>query len=413
MKVLEVIAPTINYQCGDIANIPVISNESQNILVERSVRDNIGISQDDWNSFEISWDFTKHPAVLQAYPSTLLENSYNSWKQECVYRFYKLKANEEELNRIFIDLYGLQDELTPEVADKDLTVYRIIDEPNEEERSMRYVLSKRDAIATFMSYAVGCMMGRYSPYVGGLVLAGQPYEEGFHHNEILPQASEGEWIEDPGDGVVIISAKGEKAQAPEGAFLPDRDAILPITDDEYFQDDIVTKFVRFVEAVYGCETLEENLRFIADALGEKGDTPREAIRNYYLKEFYKDHLKTYQKRPIYWLYDSGKADSFKALVYLHRYDRDTLARLRTDYVHEQQERLRTQLDIAKKAMEDVDPRRRAAATKRAQKLGKQLDEVNRYEEILHHMADMRIALDLDDGVVVNYAKMGELVAPIR
>lgn len=420
---MEVLAPALKFEVGQVAKFPVIYSTDNQISIESINKECVSLSRADWDSFETSWDFQRHPLLgfrdfediqegMPMRPNCTIASKYNNWKAICNNRFEKLKGNEEELNRIFVDIYGLQDELTPEVEDKDVTVYRIIDEPNEEERSMRYVLSKRDAITTFMSYAVGCMMGRYSPYVGGLVLAGQPYEEGFHHNAVLRQGLEGEWVEEPGEGVVIVSAKGEKAKAPEGAFLPDRDAIIPITDDEYFQDDIVTKFIRFVEAIYGSETLEENLRFIADALGTRGDTPREAIRNYYLKEFYKDHLKTYQRRPIYWLFDSGKADGFKALVYLHRYDRDTLARIRTDYVHEQQERLRTQLNIAKKSMEDADPRRRAAATKRAQKLSKQLEELNRYEELLHHMADMRIALDLDDGVVVNYAKMGELVAKI-
>lgn len=310
--------------------------------------------------------------------STRISDKYDSWKAECLNRFTQLKANEEELNRIFIEIYGLQEELTPEVADKDVTVYRIINEPDEEERKMRYVLSKRDAIVSLVSYAVGCMLGRYSLDVEGLAYAG------------------GEW-----DDRKYVS------------FKPDRDNVLPITDDDYFMDDIVSRFVDFVHAAYGPDTLEENLRFVAEALGGRGSNSRDVIRAYFLNDFYKDHLQTYKKRPIYWLFDSGKMNAFKALIYLHRYDRNTLARLRTDYVHEQQERLRTQLEGEQKTMQSGDIRQKAAATRRADKLQKQLLELAKYEEVLHHMADQHIELDLDDGVKVNYAKMGSLVANIR
>lgn len=328
--------------------------------------------------------------------SRLIRDKYLAHQQECLYRFNQLKANEEELNRIFIDIYGLQGELTPEVEEKDVTVYRIIDQPNEEERKMAYVLSMRDEIVSLLSYIVGCMLGRYSPYVDGLLYAG------------------GEWNYDQ-----IVRRIEEDASACEfyeeslGLFLPDRDAIVPIVDDEYFTDDIVARTVEFVRKVYGAETLEENLKFIADALGNKGDSPREVIRNYFLSDFYTDHLRTYQKRPIYWQFDAGKQGSFKCLVYLHRYDRDTVGRVRTDYVHELQERLRTQLDDAKKRAETGDGRMRTAANKRAQKLEKQLVEVNKYEEIVHHYADMRLPLDLDDGVKVNYGKLSELLTKIK
>ncbi|MDO5300285.1 MAG: hypothetical protein Q4F18_12705 [Clostridia bacterium] len=328
--------------------------------------------------------------------SRLIRDQYLAHQQACLDRFNQLKANEEELNRIFIDIYGLQGELTPDVADKDVTVYRVIDEPNEEERKMNYVISRRGEIASLLSYMVGCMLGRYSPYVDGLLFAGGAWDA----QAIRARIEEG--------------AKGCDFYDPAlGLFLPDRDAILPVTDDAYFPDDIVLRTEEFVRKIYGADTLEENLRFIAESLGNQGDSPRDVIRQYYLNDFYKDHLKTYQKRPIYWLFDAGRQNGFKALVYLHRYDRDTIARLRTDYVHEQQERLRTQLAMARETAETGEGRQRIAAGKRAQKLQKQLAEVNAYEERVHHMADVRLPLDLDDGVKVNYAKMGDLVQKIR
>ena len=328
--------------------------------------------------------------------SRLISDKYLAVQQEYLERFERLRANEVELNRIFIDIYGLQGELSPEVAEKDVTVYRIIDQPNDEQRKMAYVLSMRDEIVSLISYIVGCMLGRYSPYVDGLLFAG------------------GEWDYD-----AICARIAEDARScdfyddSQALFLPDRDAIVPITDDEYLADDIVTRTVEFVKKVYGADTLEENLKFLADALGNKGDSPRDALRNYYLNDFYRDHLKTYQKRPIYWQFDSGKQNGFKALVYLHRYDRDTVARVRTDYVHEIQERLRTQLEDARKTAETGEGRMRMNAAKRAQKLEKQLAEVNKYEEIVHHYADMRLPLDLDDGVKVNYGKLAELLTKMK
>ena len=326
----------------------------------------------------------------------LISDKYREVQQTMLNRFNQLKANEEELNRIFIDIYGLQGELTPEVADKDVTVYRVIDEPNEEERKMAYVLSMRDEIVSLLSYIVGCMMGRYSPYVDGLLYAGGEWDYEAIRARIEAAAPNRDWY-DPA----------------EGLFLPDRDGIVPVTDDAYFEDDIVTRTVEFVKKVYGAATLEENLKFIADALKGSGNSPREVIRNYFLKDFYSDHLKTYQKRPIYWQFDSGKQNGIKALMYLHRYDRDTVARLRTDYVHELQDRLRVQLDDARKTAETGEGRQRTVAAKRAQKLEKQQTELLKYEEQVHHLADMRIELDLDDGVKVNYGKLADILTKIK
>ena len=266
-----------------------------------------------------------------------------------------MKDNEEELNRIFIDIYGLQNELTPEVDDKDITV--------------RKADLSRD-IRSFISYAVGCMFGRYSLDEEGLIYAG------------------GEW-----DDSKYVS------------FVADRDNIIPICDDEYFEDDIVGLFVEFVKTVYGADSLEENLDFIANALGNKGATSREVVRNYFLKDFYKDHLKTYQKRPIYWMFDSGKQNGFKALIYMHRYDTDTVGRVRTDYLHQAQRYVETAMQSAQYTIDNASSAsEKSKATKAVTKYTKQLAEMKIYDEAIAHIANQRIKIDLDDGVKVNYAK---------
>ena len=310
----------------------------------------------------------------------LISDKYAAWKQECEERFQQLKKNEEELNRIFIDIYGLQDELTPDVADKDVTVHRVFDSKDDVPESMKgsnYVRTMRDEIVSLISYAVGCMFGRYSLDVDGLAYAG------------------GEW-----------DASKYKT------IIPDSDNIIPICDDEYFDDDITGRFVEFVRKVYGDDTLEENLKFVADALGGKG-TPREVIRSYFLNDFYADHLKTYQKRPIYWLFDSGKKNGFKALCYMHRYQRDLLARLRTDYVHEQQERYRTQLAQLGDAIDRVSASERVKLTKQQKKFQDQATELQKYEEKVHHLADQNIEIDLDDGVKHNYELFADVLAKIK
>ena len=310
----------------------------------------------------------------------LISEKYAAWQAECEERFQQLKKNEEELNRIFIDIYGLQDELTPDVADKDVTVHRVFDSKDDVPESMKgsnYVRTMRDEIVSLISYAVGCMFGRYSLDVDGLAYAG------------------GEW-----------DANKYKT------IIPDGDNIIPICDDEYFDDDITGRFVEFVRKVYGDDTLEENLKFVADALGGKG-TPREVIRSYFLNDFYADHLKTYQKRPIYWLFDSGKKNGFKALCYMHRYQRDLLARLRTDYVHEQQERYRTQLAQLGDAIDHASASERVKLTKQQKKFQDQATELQKYEEKVHHLADQNIEIDLDDGVKHNYELFADVLAKIK
>lgn len=377
-EMLQILAPTMNFQVGDIARLPLIFDNNQKFDIETLVEQNIEISKIDWDSFETSWDFKRHPMICG---ERTITSANKKWKRETVERFEMLKANEEELNRIFIDIYGLQDELTPEVEDKDVTVYRIFDSKEDIPESLagsRYALAKQDCIKSFISYAVGCMFGRYSLDVEGLAYAGGEWDEGKYKT-----------------------------------FVPDKDNIIPICDDEYFGDDIVGRFVDFVRAAYGEETLEENLRFIADALYPNGGAPREKIRLYFLNDFYADHCKIYKKRPIYWLFDSGKKNGFKALIYMHRYSRDLLAKLRTDYVHEQQERYRTQLSHIASALETAAGAERVRLLKQQDKLTEQLNEITVFEEKVHHLADQNIEIDFDDGVKYNYALFEDVLAKIK
>ena len=346
---LRIINPTMNNNIKDILNMPFIKDMNFYPQVKSLVQYNISISKQDWDSFETSWDFQHHP-LLRKVPT--IAEAFDQWQAECDDRFNQLKVNEEELNRIFIDIYGLQDELTPEVEDKDITV--------------READLGRD-IRSFISYAVGCMFGRYSLDVDGLVYAG------------------GEWD-----------------NSKYSSFAADKDNIIPICDDEYFEDDIVGLFVEFVKTVYGADTLDENLKFIADALGGKGQ-PKDVIRNYFLNDFYKDHCKIYQKRPIYWLFDSGKKNGFKALIYMHRYQPDTIARIRTDYVHEQQARYRTAIADLEQRMVNASTGERVKLNKKLNTLQAQDTEIRIYEEKIHHLADQMISIDLDDGVKKNYA----------
>lgn len=321
--------------------------------------------------------------------STLLADKYEARKAEVNARFEQLRANEEELNRIFAKIYNMEGEVPIEVEDKYVSVARIFDTADEIPESYKgnkYVRTKRDEITSLISYAVGCMFGRYSLDVDGLVLADQ--------------------------GATVDDYLAKVPDPDHVTFMPDADNVLPITDDEYFDDDIVRYFIDFVRTAYGEETLEQNLAFIAEALGGKG-TSREVIRTYFLKDFYKDHCQTYKKRPIYWLFDSGKKNGFKCLVYMHRYQPDLLARIRTDYVHEQQERYRAQIGYANDALVSAERGERVRLDKRIKKLNDQLKETIAYEEKLHHLADQMIKIDLDDGIKVNYAKFQDVLAKIK
>lgn len=306
--------------------------------------------------------------------SKLISDKYVQWKEECEQRFLKLKENEEELNRIFIDIYGLNDELTPDVADKDITVHRVYDSKDDVPESMKgsnYVRTLHDEIVSLVSYAVGCMFGRYSLDVDGLAYAG------------------GEW-------------DGSKYKT----FIPDADNCIPITDEEYFEDEIVGLFCAWLKKVYGEDTLEENLDFIANALGNKGKTSREVIRNYFLTDFIKDHIKTYQKRPIYWLFDSGKQNGFKALVYMHRWNADTIGNVRVEYLHRIQRVYEKEIERMQEIIDNSsDNKEISNATKRKEKIQKQIKETKDYDAKIAHLALSRIDIDLDDGVKVNYEKV--------
>ena len=380
--ILQMLSPTLNFELGDIGKLPLIEGGSMFEKVDSIVEQTELVSKEDWDSFETSWDFTTHPlvemseglwdatataAAMDYYYGHLpeascpLEVCYLLWQGQCNERFNKLKANEEELNRIFIDIYGLQDELTSEVEDKDVTV--------------RKADLQRD-IKSLLSFAVGCMFGRYSLDVEGLAYAG------------------GEW-------------DSSKYQS----YIPDEDNVIPITDEEYLDDDIVSRLCDWLKVVYGADTLEENLDYIAKALGNKGSTSREIIRNYFLNDFFKDHCQTYSvtgsgKRPIYWLFDSGKQNGFKALVYLHRYTPDTIGNLRIDYLHKMQRVYESEINRMQDMMDHSgNAREVAAASKRKDKLAKQLKECREYDEKISHLALSRIELDLDDGVKVNYRKL--------
>lgn len=319
--------------------------------------------------------------------ATLIEDRYEAFKAQTNARFDQLKANEEELNRIFARIYHMEDEVPIEVEDRYVSVARVFDTADEIPESFRgnqYVITRADEIRSLLSYAVGCMMGRYSLDVDGLVLA------------------------DQGSTLADYLAK-----VPNPTFCCDDDGIIPITDEDYFgEDDIVAHTVAFMRAAYGGETLEQNLRYVADALDGAGRPPRDVIRQYFLKDFYRDHCRAYKKRPIYWMFDSGRKNGFKCLVYLHRYAPDTLARVRTGYVHEQQERYRTQIAGVEDELAHAQKGDRVRLQKRLKKLQDQLKETSLFEERVHHLADQMIALDLDDGVKANYAKFSSVLAKI-
>lgn len=379
--ILKMINPTLNYGAGTVSLIPVIENQKYYLTVKEKAELCLELSKSDWNSFETSWDFTEQPlvwwskglwdstniaATMSYYYGELpeiscpLELCYLLWQGQCDERFKHLKANEEELNRIFIDIYGLQDELNPEVEEKDVSV--------------RKADLKRD-IKCLISYAVGCMFGRYSLDEEGIAFAG------------------GEWDD-----------------SKYRTFIPDSDNCIPITDEEYFEDDIVGRFCEFLKVVFGEESFEENLNFVAQALGNKGNNSRDVIRNYFLNDFFKDHCSTYSvsgsgKRPIYWLFDSGKENGFKCLIYMHRYNRDTVGRIRSEYLKKSQDAIEGALKNAEYAINNSESAvDRAAATRKRDKYIKQLNETRIYYQALSHMALQRIEIDLDDGVKKNYAK---------
>lgn len=516
-EVLSYLAPTINFGPEQIKKVPIVIKDKSNVDV--LVQKNISLSKSDWDAFETSWDFTKHPLVVTSdqlvvnsdqcivnsksldnaqlatnnFSLTTISQAYQRWEEETNARFAQLKANEEELNRIFIDIYGLQDELTPEVEDKDVTV--------------RKADLQRD-IKSLLSYAVGCMFGRYSLDVEGLAYAGGEFSDQWvvisdqcYRREVVEKyvaqelqraygmaevnvadgrdLSSSEVIAERGviftfgsdeksssfdsikyrrgtskklyEGICELSFNSERIKcgignatydlcSPEilnaitsgsgvelvqrgwqdadsidwqtihyklktNHYGADEDNVIPITDEDYFEDDIIGRLIAWLKVVYGAETLEENLRFIVDALGTSGDTARQKIRNYFLKDFFKDHCKIYQKRPIYWLYDSGKQNGFKALIYMHRYNADTSGQVRAEYLGKMEETYESEINRMQDIMDNGAGREVALAGKRKEKLQKQLHECRDYDAVLGHIALASIAIDLDDGVKVNYVKV--------
>ena len=401
---LKLIAPTMHFQAGDIKVLP-LGRDYENVD-ENIIKNTIKLSKTDWDSFETSWDFTQHPLVrCKSFPieeiqegakkhikdMNYIEEAYRNWETECFLRFNQLKSNEEELNRIFINVYGLQDELTPEVEDKDITV--------------RKADLGRD-IRSFISYAVGCMFGRYSLNQDGLMFAGGDMKDiyAFYGGTFADTANirmDGQYtFGELGTPFYYFPVDGKE---PLECWKVDADNVIPITDEEYFADDIVIRFAEFVKAVYGEETLEENLEFIASVLGNKSFSSREAIRNYFLKDFFKDHCKIYQKRPIYWLFDSGKQNGFKCLIYMHRYNKDTLNLIRSEYLHKTQNAVENALKNAEYIIQSsASTVERANATKDKDKYVKQLNEMRIYNQALSHLALQKIEIDLDDGMKHNY-----------
>ncbi|WP_039230518.1 BREX-1 system adenine-specific DNA-methyltransferase PglX [Clostridium haemolyticum] len=360
----KIIAPTMNLTSGNIKRFPVITSNSSNInkKIDHLVKQNIDIAKTDWDFFETSWDFKLHP--LLEFQENSIEESFNRWSEFTNKQFNQLKINEEELNRLFINIYNLQDEIASEIEERGITI--------------RKADKERD-IKSFISYAVGCMLGRYSLDQEGLVYAGGKFD----------------------------SSKYK-------IFKVDEDNIVPILSDSYFEDDIVAKFVEFVKVTFGEESLSENLNFIAETLGKKSnETAKDTIRRYFLNDFFKDHVQLYKKRPIYWLFTSGGEKVFNCLIYIHRYDKTTLSRIRTDYLHNVKNKLEIKREFLSNIIHsDYGTKEKNNAKKKLRFIDKQIDELKQYDEVLQHMADMQIEMDLDDGVKVNYEKFKGLLSKI-
>ena len=375
---LRIVSSTMNIEVGNVLRIPFIKT---NIDLDQISLSAIEIAVQDWDSYETSWDFTVLPLLKPEYYLPSIQGTYNNLRSHWREMTQEMQQLEEKNNLIFIEAYGLQDELTPEVPLSEITLtcnpyYRYGGNWSEEELERLLLL---DTIKEYISYAVGCMLGRYSLDKEGLAFAG-----------------------------------GEFDPAQYKTYPADRDNVIPVLAEDYFKDDIVTRFVDFVRLTFGPEKLEENLDFIADTLGRKAsESARDSIRRYFVNDFYKDHLKTYKKRPIYWMFSSGKEKAFNCLIYLHRYQPDTIATIRTEYLHRLQEALEVEKQHLQRVIdEEAGTRAARNAVKSMVKLDKQIAELKKYEELIHHYADMGIAIDLDDGVKVNYAKFDGLLAKI-
>lgn len=373
-RYLDLLNPTVSLNTSNVSAVPAVGFESLRNVINPLCKEVIKLSKDDWDAFETSWDFERHPLVAVAtdyrssndYVGVRISECYAIWERKCKDRFERVRSCMTQMNMIIAETYGLSEEVATKVEDKDI--------------SIRHADLSRD-IRSLISYAVGCMFGRYSLDKGGVIYAGGTLDESKYTS-----------------------------------FTPDKDNIIPICSDEYFTDDIVNRFSNFIETVFGKETFYENMKYIASAIGEKG-TPSEVIRSYFCDSFYKDHCSVYSgtvgKRPIYWLFDSGKKGAFKALIYMHRYQPDTIARIRTDYVHEQQARYRTAIADLEARVANASTSERVKLNKQLKALNEQAAEIHAYEEKIHHLADQMISIDLDDGVKVNYAKFQDVLAKIK
>ena len=425
-EIMRIQNPTLNFQPGNVSKIPIIIDKVNE--VELFVEQNINLSKKDWDSFEISWDFKRHPLLefIDSMPGlhdsnanvppthlkivknnyeeecfvadelpmkARISDSFRRWKEYTEKQFSTLKKNEEELNKIFIDIYGLQDELTPDEEDKDVTIRKA-----DQEREIK----------SLISYAVGCMFGRYSLEKDGLIYAGGDFDKVYKKYK----GENGGWA---GVSLANYTVLNDNGKEIDLSFEVDNDNVIPITDEAYFGDDIVERFKKFISVVYGKETLNENLDFIAETLGKKGtETSEETIRRYFVNDFFKDHVKIYQKRPIYWLFDSGKKNGFKALIYMHRYNENLVPKIRLDYLHRMQTTYEKLLsDINYKLTTELSMTDKKEAQKRQADLNAKLQEIKEYDEKIAHIANQRISIDLDDGVKVNYEKFKDILAKIK
>tara|TARA_Y100000052_G_scaffold24762_1_gene27625 strand:- start:413 stop:2206 length:1794 start_codon:yes stop_codon:yes gene_type:complete len=393
LEVFPLISPTLNYQPGDLSKLPAFFPQKLQEGLKPVVSSAIAIEKLDWDSYENSWNFVHSPLLDSSVFYPEIASSYSALRSHWLKSIKEMRRLEQEINSLFIDSYGLKNELTPEIPLDEVSLtcnpdYRYGSKLTFEEKEARL---QSDTLAELMSYAIGCMMGRYSLDKPGLILA-----------------SQGETLHD------------YLQQVPSPRFAPDDDAILPLTDQEWFADDATNRFQEFVRVVWGKDNLQENLDFVAESLclhaikPKRGESALDTIRRYLSTQFYKDHLRTYKKRPIYWLFSSGKHKAFECLVYLHRYNEGTLARMRTEYVIPLSAKLNA---YAEKLEQDQEASTSAAETKRLEKeiatLHKQQAELAEFDEKLRHYADQRISLDLDDGVKVNYGKFGDLLAEVK
>lgn len=387
------ISPTLNFQSGDIAKIPIIieKDEIKKNNINEITQQNINIAKEEWDSRETSWDFKK----LFITKGDSIEKAYDDYCQYWSDKFMQMHHNEEELNRIFIDIYELNDEMDEKVPFEDITLLK----KEIKIEDGKILFNKEEIIKQFLSYAVGCIMGRYSIDKEELIIA--------NSDDIL-QCNESQ--------VIIKDREGNIRHSIENSrFLPDEFGIIPVTGENVFENDIVSRVFEFVKALYGEKNFDENIRFICEALGQKeGETYDEVLRNYFIKDFYTDHLQRYQKRPIYWFMNSGKKNGFSALIYLHRYEDMSIARVRTEYLIPYQEKMENLRNYYEKIAEnpDTSSKDRKIADKKLKELYAILKELQTYANDVKHISELKISLDLDDGVKVNYEKFGKVLKKI-